>query len=91
MAGKKLNQATNVYKAAQSKPKWNGMLKLDAFDSQEPEAPAPAPVKSSAPPVQGLELNPDAEGPALDRAGRMDAMMKALKAGRSKRKIASEE
>jgi hypothetical protein len=83
--GKKLNQTVNAYKAAQPNPKWNGMLKLDAFDSQEPAAPAPVPTAVPAP-VQGLELSPDAEGPALDREGRMREMLKALRAGQAKRK-----
>lgn len=84
--GKELQKVANNYlEARKPKPKWNGMLKLDAFNSQESEVPAP--VNAPAPaPVQGLELSPDAEGPALDREGRMREMMKALKAGQAKRK-----
>lgn len=83
-----LGKHTDRYKQARGVDKaWDAKEKEDFAKVFNPAAKAPAPVNAPVPaPIQGLELSPDAEGPVLDREGRMREMLKALRAGQAKRK-----
>ena len=83
-----LGKHVDRYKQARGVDKaWSGQDKEDFAKVFNPAAKAPSPANSPAPaPVQGLEMSPDAEGPALDREGRMREMTKALKEAYAKRK-----